>query len=114
MKLEEINIVPDLLLKNGFIEYHPGDEDKNSDITLTYPHNLPEGDRVFMERDFHRNLFVVVFCEEFEINGDLDIYVLEDAGCDFVCMPLRWSNLNVEFFNSLYYAFMGENKITVM
>lgn len=115
--MEHINddtvITPKFLLENGFIEYHTGDEN-TAPYYIEIPSELPiypdpkNRIRVFFQRKFHRNLFVISFQEIEEDNVPVQVWVMNDVGCGYSDMPLRWSELTVGTMNHLYMAFMDE------
>jgi hypothetical protein len=113
---KETLITPETLLSNGFIEYEEDDEFVFDDVT--YPQGMPtknDGNRIFLEKNFHRNLFVIELLEPTLKDCDLDfnVFILEDAGCDFIEMPLRRSFLTVGILNDLYSAFMEKQLIKI-
>jgi len=99
-------VTPEYLLSHGFVQYK---SIKEGDIW-----EIPFGETdalYFREINFDRNIFVVSFSP---YNGDpkegygCSVYVQEDAGCGFVCIPERWRELPIEYFESIYYGIRGE------
>ena len=100
-------VTPSYLLSHGFIQYNSVEEG--------YYHDIPfiEGDLHFKEIESDRRLFVVTFSKNYDEDKYPDhwhhsIYVQEDAGCGFVCIPEAWWELPVEYFEAIYYGIRGE------
>lgn len=102
----EAVVTKEYLLSHGFIQYNSIPEGNVYDI----PFENTEGALCFKEREFHRQMFVVIFTAW---NGDPNdgwhrhVYVQEDAGCGFVEIPFPWSDLTIEYFESVYYGIRG-------
>lgn len=95
----------DYLLSHGFERYN---REQSFDIT-----DMPffnDEDWHYREKEFDRNMFVIIFSEPLYDNAPLNhqIYVQEDAGCGFACIPERWAGLPVKFFEAIYYGIRGE------
>lgn len=96
-------VTPEYLLEHGFVQYKTTDE--------TYVFDIPfynKNDMHFMERDFNRNLFVVILIPYAEGGYDYIVFVQKDAGCGFIKMPLRYVELHAEHFEALYYGIHGK------
>lgn len=98
-------LTPEYLLSHGFVICKEVDEDT--------PFQMPFGveeDFTFMEKQFDRQMFVVIF---YPYNGDpkegyhKTVYVQEDAGCGFIEIPFPWWDLPIEYFESVYYGIRG-------
>lgn len=98
-------ITEEYMKAHGFEEYG---QDKVGDI-----YGLPflEGDEHvhFKEKEFDRQMFVVVFCKNYDgsDDGSRIVYVQENAGCGFIEMPFPWTYLCVEYFEAVYYGIRG-------
>lgn len=106
MTTEETKYVDtEYLLSHGFEQYN---EEQQYDIS-----GMPfmnEEDLHFREKEFDRNMFVVILSESYNEGEPLchEIWVQDDAGCGFTCIPERWSGLPVKFFEAIYYGIRGE------
>jgi hypothetical protein len=100
-----IYVTPEWLLNHGFVQYKSPEETEIHDIPF---HNYD--DQHFVEKEFARNMFVVVFSPSLEHDGHLhhQIWVQEDAGCGFVPIPEMWWFLPIEYLQSIYYGIRGE------
>lgn len=102
----EAIVTPEYLLTHGFFQYKSEEEGDCCDIPF-----FNNDDLHFRELQFNRQLFVVVFSYH---NGDPEqgynksVYVQEDVGCGFIEIPFPWSELTVEYFESVYYGIRGE------
>lgn len=99
------NVTPEYLLSHGFEKY---DENDQYDI-----HECPfiNNDHLhFREKEFDRNMFVVIFSQDMEDKNHMhhQIYVQEDAGCGFTCIPERWWDLPIEYFEAIYFGIRGD------
>jgi len=100
-------VTPKYLLSHGFMQY---------DMDFYQVWEAPrgsDGDLHFIEKDFDRNMFVVIFSpnldtEEYPNHFHHTIYVQKDAGCGFAEIPERWWELPIEYFESIYYGIRGE------
>lgn len=105
--MKEHIVTPEYLLTHGFMQYKSAEEGDCCDIPF-----MNEDDLHFREKELCRQLFVVIFPA---YHGDpangyhcADVYVQEDVGCGFIEIPFPWSELTVEYFESVYYGIRGE------
>jgi hypothetical protein len=98
-------VTPEYLLSHGFVQYYSAEE---TGIFETPFQN--KEDWHFMEASHDRNMFVVILSKNYEDEAHRhhQIYVQEDAGCEFCSIPERWWNLPIEYFESIYYGIRGE------
>lgn len=98
-------VTPTYLLSHGFVQYKSIDEGEIYDIPFQN-----EDDLHFREIEFDRRMFVVIFSKDYndETHWHHSIYVQEDAGCGFVCIPEAWWELPIEYFEAIYYGIRGE------
>lgn len=92
----------------GFVQYN-SPNDPRYEMSYKIPF-YNEDDIHMMEKQFHRNLFVVILTPHNDYEGIDEsylVYVQEDAGCGFVNIPYRWSELHIEHFEALYISIMG-------
>lgn len=86
-----------LLKSLGFRLY---DAEEDSTVYVEYC----DTDIVLIEKEFSRNVMVIVLHEEY----GFDIYIQEDVACGVVEMPVRWSEIEFDWLNDLRKAFNGE------
>jgi hypothetical protein len=100
-----IHVTTEWLLNHGFVQYTSPEDTGIHDIPFRNNDDLH-----FVEKVFDRNMFVVVFSPSLEHDDHLhhQIYVQEDAGCGFTCIPERWWFLPIEYLQSIYYGIRGE------
>lgn len=106
-------ITPEYLLSHGFERYNAEQATEICEMPFEdNEHNLH-----FREKEFHRQMFVVIFSG---YNGDpkegyhKDVHVQDDAGCGFVSIPFPWWDLPIEYFESVYYGIRGyKPKLTI-
>ena len=104
-------VTPGYLLSHGFLEYK-----KPEDVEIWKLPYLEEDAVGFYEENLDKNMFVVTFSKDIEDRTNDDgsslyfhsIFVQQDAGCGFTCIPERWWQLPVEYFESIYYGIRGE------
>lgn len=99
-----MRVTQEYLLSHGFIQYHSPIADGASDLPY-----FDENWLHFREVESHRQMFVLCF-EIGEESSPLT-YVQEDYGCGFVLIPFPWSELTVDFFESVYWGIRGERPI---
>jgi len=64
---------------------------------------------IMVESGFSRNRLAVVLGESYYPGMyTYTVYVQEDAGCGWVSLPFRWSELNADWLTCLKKAFEGE------
>jgi hypothetical protein len=99
------NVTPSYLLSHGFVQYKSADEVGIHEIPF-----YSTDDLYFVESNFDRRMFVVSFSPSYNDDDHWhhSIYVQEDAGCGFVCIPEAWWDLPVEYFEAIYYGIRGE------
>ena len=102
---QEEYVTMEYLLSHGFVQYKSAEEGDVCDIPFQ-----SEDDFHFREIEFARQMFVIIFSPSFEHEGHYhhSIYVQEDAGCGFVCIPEQWWDLPIEYFEAIYYGIRGE------
>jgi hypothetical protein len=63
---------------------------------------------VMVESEISRNMFCLVIKEVYQ-NGchDYEFWVMEDIGCGWVEMPVRWSEIEIEWLTAFKQAFEG-------
>jgi hypothetical protein len=88
------------LLSHGFERYNEEQSGEICDMPF-----MNEEDMHFREKEFDRNMFVLILSEG--IPMDHGIWVQYNAGCGFVRIPELWSGLPVKFFESIYYGIRG-------
>jgi hypothetical protein len=98
-----MKVTPEYLLSRGFVKYHDPDDTGIYQIPFYNPDDLH-----FMEKVFDRNMFVVILQPDVD---DYSVYVQEDAGCGFVRIPLRFSELDSDCLESLYNGIRGQRLI---
>lgn len=101
-------VTPEYLLSHGFMQYKSVEEGDVWEIPFQN-----EDDLHFREIEFDRRMFVVIFSknyddEKYPNHYHHSIYVQEDAGCGFVCIPEAWWELPIEYFEAIYYGIRGE------
>ena len=97
------NVTPEWLIEHGFVQYKSSEEPGIHDTPF---HN--EDDQHFIEKNFDRNMFVVILSPYDENKFDHSIYVQDDVGCGFTLIPERWSELAVEHLQAIYYGIRGK------
>jgi hypothetical protein len=103
MTEEEVMISPEWLESKGFILYRIGVE---LDQLWEFTADINVYDRIYIDKEFDRNRFVVVLQGE-EPNGEFyctgfEIYVLHNVGCGFTLIPNKFSEMPVKYFCMLY------------
>lgn len=63
---------------------------------------------VMVESEISRNMFCLVLKEAYQ-NGlhDYEFWVMEDIGCGWVQMPVRWSEIEIDWLAWFKQAFEG-------
>lgn len=99
-------VTPEYLLSHGFVQYKDG---YHKDVPFDAPF-YDEHAFHFMEKQFHRQMFVVILWPDDDETGEYDhvIYVQHDAGCGFVQIPEAWAQLPIEYLEAIYYGIRGE------
>lgn len=100
---QEQTINEQYLLDHGFFQY---DHIVIARLPIGVPQMLQPGTKHFIEKDIHRQMFVVVI-DYYGGQSDQTVYVQQDVGCGFVEIPFPWSDLSVEFFEAVYYGIRG-------
>lgn len=106
-EIDQKYVTPEYLLSHGFEKYISKSEGLINEIPFC------EGDLHFKEIEHDRRMFVVTFSpnmdqKKYPGHFHHSIYVQEDAGCGFVCIPEPWWVLPIEYFESIYYGIRGE------
>lgn len=108
------NVTAEYLLSHGFRQYTSKEDGGVFEIPF-----YNDGGSYFREIKFDRNMFVVELTPRVLINPEEEgfshsIYVQEDAGCGFVCIPEMWWDLPIEHFESIYYGIRGNKPIKTL
>lgn len=99
--MNEQIVTPEYLLSHGFVQYNSLEEGDCCDIPFWDEYRYH-----FRELLFARQMFVVVIDKENLTS--ITVYVQVDAGCGFIEIPFPWSELSIEYFESVYYGIRGE------
>lgn len=101
---DEKYVTPEYLLSHGFVQYSSVEEGDIFEI----PWEPEEESLHFREIEFDRRICVVTFSPGYKQDDyDYSVYFQDDAGCGFILMPLYWSELPIEYFESIYYGIRG-------
>jgi len=104
-ELQKEYVTPYYLLSHGFIQYKSEEEGDMHEI----PFEMEEGSIHFREIEFDRRICVVTFTPRLDHDGyNYSVYFQDDAGCGFICIPLYWWDLPIEYFEAVYYGIRGE------
>jgi hypothetical protein len=105
----ETLVTKEYLLSHGFKQYYDWTDDLPCEVPKVFD-DYANNAVGYIEKEFHRQMFVVNISNDpiDDVSTFVSVYVQEDAGCGFVQIPFPWSELSVEFFESVYYGIRGE------
>lgn len=94
-----------LLKSVGFKVYDP-DDCSVCGFAADFDDQLADAENiVLIEQELSRNMFCIILKPE----GYFEFWVMQDVGCGWVEMPVRWSEVSLHWINSFKKSFEGRN-----
>lgn len=96
-----------LLKSIGFKLYNPDEYPNPAGFDADFDLQLKEASNLIMiESELSRNMMCIVL-SEYDGEYDYEVYVMEDVGCGWVNIPLRWSEISLDWLTHLKMGIEG-------
>lgn len=99
-----------MLKRIGFKLVNEQDDDVVCGFQADFHEQLTNPDYLVMvEAEISRNMFCLVLIEAYPHSDQhmFEFWVMEDIGCGWVEMPVRWSQVDIEWLTAFKMAFEG-------